>query len=57
MILVTPKPEDAMKDVGGHRDTTGLSDVGKQIIEGCPNAYVLNGQVFDPCCVWWGVKP
>jgi microsomal dipeptidase-like Zn-dependent dipeptidase len=37
-----------------HRNTEGLSDIGKQIIEACPKAYVNEqGQVIDPCHVWW----
>jgi hypothetical protein len=36
-----------------NRNTEGLSDIGKQVIEACPNAYVNElGQVIDPCHVW-----
>ncbi len=36
-----------------HRNTDKLSDLGKQIIESCPEAYVNEfGQVIDPCHVW-----
>lgn len=41
--------------VSGHRNTEGLSDLGKQIIASCPKAYVNEyGQVIDPCHAWWG---
>ena len=36
-----------------HRNTEGLSYLGKEVIRACPNAYVENGQVFDPCHVWF----
>lgn len=33
-----------------HRNTEGLSELGKQIIHNCLNAYVNElGQVIDPC--------
>lgn len=36
-----------------HRNTLGLSDIGKMVIEKCPNAYVNErGQVIDPCHFW-----
>lgn len=50
-----------------HRNTEGLSDIGKQVIESCPNAYVNErGQVIDPCHIWtserfdpnkWSINP
>lgn len=40
-------------DLMRHRNTEGLSKVGKQIIKGCPNAYVENGIVYDPCHLWF----
>lgn len=37
-----------------HRNTEGLSDLGKQIINSCPKAYINeHGQVIDPCHVWF----
>ena len=37
-----------------HRNTTGLSDLGKHIIASCIHAYVNeNGQVIDPCHMWF----
>lgn len=36
-----------------HRCTDGLSELGKHIIESCEHAYVLNGQVFDQCHLYW----
>ncbi|MES2287225.1 MAG: hypothetical protein V4547_16155 [Bacteroidota bacterium] len=37
-----------------HRNTDGLSEIGKQVIESCPEAYVNErGQVIDPCHVWF----
>lgn len=39
-----------------HRNTENLSELGKQIIENCPNAYINEyGQVIDPCCFWSSV--
>lgn len=36
-----------------HRNTEGLSDLGKQVINSCPNAFVNElGQVIDPCHFW-----
>lgn len=32
-----------------HRNTDGLSEIGKYVIGNCEHAYVENGQVFDPC--------
>lgn len=38
----------------GHRNTQGLSELGKRVIDECPNAYVNKlGQVIDPCHVWF----
>jgi len=37
-----------------NRNTEGLSEMGKKVIESCQNAYVNEfGQVIDPCHVWW----
>lgn len=35
-----------------HRNVDGISELGKRIIAECPNAYVENGRVFDPCHFW-----
>lgn len=38
-----------------HRNTEGLSELGKQVIDSCPNAYINEyDQVIDPCHVWFG---
>ena len=38
-----------------HRNTKGLSDLGKHIIASCPHAFVNKwGQVIDPCHMWFG---
>lgn len=43
-----------MDKLYGHRNTDGLSGLGKRIINSCPKAYVNEwGQVIDPCHVWF----
>lgn len=59
-LLSLDSLEEAFKQIAGdgikHRDTEGMSDISKQIINSCPNAYVQNGIVHDPCHVWFGAE-